>query len=58
MISVEDFRTFLLKHILSKPRLGINYIDWHTEESCVCGLTVKVCSQVFDITISHSKTKL
>jgi len=58
MVSVEDFRTFLLKHILSKPRLGINYIDWHTEESGVCGLTVKVCSQVFDITISHSKTKL
>lgn len=58
MVSVEEVRTYILKHILTKPRLGINYIDWHTEESGVCGLTVKICSQVFDITISHSKYEL
>ena len=58
MVSVEDFREYILKHILTKPKLGVNYIDWHTEESGMCGLTIKICSQVFDITIRHSEYKL
>lgn len=58
MISVEEARKYILNRILTKPKLGVNYIDWHTDESGVCGLTIKICSQVFDITISHSKNKL
>lgn len=50
-MSVENVRTLIMESLLTKPVLGENYIDWHTENAGECGLTVKLEGQEFDIII-------
>lgn len=58
MLSVEKVREYILKLFCKNPTLGFNYIDWHTENSGECGLTVRIGNQFFDIIIRHSNNKL
>lgn len=57
MLTVEEVREWIISKLLKEPKLGENYADWHTKNG-ECGLTIKVCSQIFDITINHSNHKL
>ena len=40
MIPVEKVREWIINALLYKPVLGENYIDWHTENSGECGVTI------------------
>jgi hypothetical protein len=54
-MSVETLRTILLSMIYDKPELGKDYIDWHTEDSGECGVTISLGRQKFDIIIRHAE---
>lgn len=48
----EDIRKEIIEALFNNPKLGENYIDWHTE-SGECGVTIiyKNANQKFDIII-------
>lgn len=50
MLTAEKIREWIIYELLSKPVLGQNYVDWHTE-SGECGLTIYPCGQEFEIII-------
>ena len=51
--SVEDIRKNIIEAFFNNPKLGENYIDWHTENSGECGVTImfKNANEEFDIII-------
>lgn len=50
----EDVRRAIIEALFNNPKLGENYIDWHTE-SGECGLTIiyKNQNERFDIIIKR-----
>lgn len=54
-MSVETLRSILLSMIYDKPELGKDYVDWHTENSDECGVTISLGNQKFDIIIRHAE---
>lgn len=58
MLTVENVRKYILNKLCKNPLLGFNYIDWHTDNSGECGLTIRIGNQVFDIIIRNSDKKL
>ena len=48
MLTAEKIREWIITALLNKPKLGENYIDWHTEAD-ECGLTIYPCGQEFEI---------
>lgn len=55
MKAVEDIRKQIIEAFFNNPKLGENYIDWHTENSGECGVTImfKNSNEEFDIIISR-----
>lgn len=53
MTSVEKIRKQIIEAFFNNPKLGENYIDWHTENSGECGVTImfKNENEEFDIII-------
>lgn len=51
----EDLRRNII-NVLSKGKLGEDYIDWHTDEG-KCGLTLIVKGECFDMVITKRDTK-
>ena len=53
MTSVEKIRKQIIEAFFNNPKLGENYIDWHTENSGECGVTImfKNANEEFDIII-------
>lgn len=53
MRTVEDIRKQIIETFFNNPKLGENYIDWHTENSGECGVTImfKNANEEFDIII-------
>ena len=51
MITVETIRKWIVNALLNHPKLGENYIDWHTDNSGECGLTIMYPNEQFDIII-------
>lgn len=52
MRTAEGIRKEIVESIFNTPKLGENYIDWHTENG-ECGLTLifKHANEKFDIII-------
>ncbi len=50
MLTAEKIREWIITALLNKPKLGENYIDWHTETD-ECGVTIYPCGQEFEIII-------
>ena len=52
MRTAEDIRKDIVEAFFNNPKLGENYIDWHTENG-ECGLTLmfKNANEEFDIII-------
>ena len=52
MRTEEDMRKQIIEAMFNNPKLGENYIDWHTEGG-ECGLTLmfKNTNEKFDIII-------
>ena len=50
MLSAEKVREWIINELFVEPKLGENYVDWHTE-SGECGLTIYLCGQEFEIII-------
>ena len=56
MITPEDIRRHVIHTLLNTPRLGGNYVDWHSEVSNECGVTIKYPGgHEFEITIRKTK---
>lgn len=55
VMSVETLRNILLSMIYDKPELGKDYVDWHTENSGECGVTISIGNQKFDIIVRHAE---
>lgn len=55
MKAVEDVRKQIIESLFNNPQLGKNYIDWHTENSGECGVTIMYENQneQFDIIIKR-----
>lgn len=53
MLTVEKIRSCIIKSLLDKATLGENYIDWHTENSGECGVTITYPDEQFDIIIKR-----
>ena len=51
MKAVEDVRKQIIEAFFNNPKLGENYIDWHTENSGECGVTIMYSDEQFDIII-------
>lgn len=56
MITEEKVREWIINALFAEPKLGVNYVDWHTE-SCECGVTVYPCGEEFDIIIKKKHIK-
>lgn len=54
MHTAEDIRKDIVESFFNNPKLGENYIDWHTENG-ECGLTLifKHANEVFEIIIKQ-----
>ena len=52
MKTAEDIRKQIIESLFNTPKLGENYIDWHTEND-ECGVTIMYPNQnkQFDIII-------
>lgn len=50
MLTAEKVREWIINELLAVPKLGENYVDWHTEDG-ECGLTIYPCGQEFEIII-------
>ncbi len=50
MLTAEKIRKWIVYAILDNPKVGVNYVDWHTETG-ECGLTIYPCGQEFEIII-------
>lgn len=50
MITAEKIREWIIYAIWNNPKLGVNYVDWHTETG-ECGLTIYPCGEEFEIII-------
>ena len=52
MRTAEDMRKDIVEALFNNPKLGENYIDWHTEDG-ECGLTLmfKNAKEEFEIII-------
>ena len=52
MRTAEDIRKNIAEALFNNPKLGENYIDWHTEDG-ECGLTIifKHANEEFEIVI-------
>ena len=53
--TVEDIRRWIISAVLGEPKLGQNYVDWHTENLNECGVTIKYPSSEFEIIIRKTK---
>lgn len=55
MKTVEDVRKQIIEAFFNNPKLGENYIDWHTENSGECGVTImfRNANEEFDIIIKR-----
>ena len=51
MLTVEKIREWIIQKLLPVPELGVNYVDWHTENSGECGVTVTIAGRQFGIII-------
>lgn len=51
MIAVEKIREWIVRALLNEPKLGKNYVDWHTENSGECGVTIMYPNEQFEIII-------
>ena len=58
MRTAKDMRKQIIEALFNNPKLGENYLDWHTE-SIECGLTIiyKNQNDVFDIIIKKRHFK-
>lgn len=56
MITEEKVREWIINALFAEPKLGVNYVDWHTE-SCECSVTVYPCGEEFDIIIKKKHLK-
>ena len=55
MLTCEKVRKKIINGMLDNPELGVNYIDWHTENYGECGVTI-MCGdkeEQFDIIIKR-----
>lgn len=52
MRTAEDVRKDIVEALFNNPKLGENYVDWHTEDG-ECGLTLmfKNANEEFEIII-------
>lgn len=50
-MTVERIRAWIIEKLLPNPVLGQNYVDYHTENSGECGVTVTIAGKEFDIII-------
>lgn len=59
MRTAEDMRKQIVEALFNNPKLGANYIDWHTEFG-ECGLTLIYNNQneQFDIVIKKKQNKI
>lgn len=53
-MTAEDIRKWFINKFLINPVLGVNYVDWHTENG-ECGLTIIFPSKQFDIIIKERR---
>jgi hypothetical protein len=54
MITVEKMREWIIEALINEPILGQNYVDWHTENSGECGVTIMFGNEnQFDIIIKR-----
>ena len=53
MLKPETIRHWIIYGLLNEPKLGENYIDWHTEDYGECGLTLIYPHDEFDIVIKR-----
>lgn len=51
MIAVEKIREWIIRALVNEPVLGQNYVDWHTENSGECGVTIMYPNEKFEIVI-------
>ena len=51
MFTEEKIREMIVYGIFNNPKLGVNYIDWHTEDG-KCGLTIYPNREEFEIIIT------
>ena len=51
MIAVEKIREWIIRALVNEPVLGQNYVDWHTEKSGECGVTIMYPNEQFEIII-------
>ena len=54
MLTCEKIREWIVNGIWSNPKLGVNYIDWHTEND-ECGLTIYPGGEEFEIIIKKKE---
>ena len=54
MLTCEKIREWIVNGIWNNPKLGVNYIDWHTENG-ECGLTIYPCDEEFEIIIKKKE---
>lgn len=50
MITAEKVREWIIHSLFAEPKLGVNYVDWHTEGG-ESGLTIYPCGEEFEIII-------
>ena len=50
MYTAENIRNWIINELFVEPKLGENYVDWHTENG-ECGLTIYPCGEEFEIII-------
>ena len=54
MITAEKVREWIVNGLFMEPRLGVNYVDWHTETG-ECGVTIYPCGEKFEIIIKKKE---
>ena len=54
MITAEKVREWIVNGLFMEPRLGVNYVDWHTETG-ECGVTIYPCGEEFEIIIKKNE---